>query len=403
MTKTTKWSGPEVGDIFRQIGSDYRSKHDLPLHQLKAMNALEKCRSAALGGHKEKCDNDKCGHERISYNSCRNRHCPKCQFMAKEKWLINRKRDLLPISYFHIVFTIPDDLKAIALINQRVVYNIMFKSASETLLQLGRDPRHLGAEIGFLTVLHTWGQNLMDHPHLHCIVTGGGLSKDGERWIYPKKISKNRDFFVHINIISDLFKKKFIAYLKEAYQEGQIKCIGKTSHLSDPKSFAQLCNTLYEKKWNSYCKESFGGPEQVINYLGRYTHRVAISNHRIMSISDNAVTIKWKDYKDENKNKLLTLTADEFVRRFLLHILPRGYFKIRYYGILSNRSHKTKLKKCKEILKVLDKPDEEKHTTINWLELFFELTGIDLRVCPKCGIGYMKSIGLINPDKHAPP
>ena len=403
MMRENRSNRPEVADIFRLFGPAYRKSAKLPLKNLKAMSAIETCRTAALGGHIDQCD--RCGHERISYNSCRNRHCPKCQFMAKEKWLLARKQDLLPIRYFHIVFIIPDALNPLALINQSSIYNALFRSASETLLELGGDPKHLGAEIGVTAVLHTWGQNLMDHPHLHCIVTGGGLAGDGRRWIYPKKINKNKQFFVHVNVISDLFKKKFIAHLKEARQNGDLKFVGKTSYLASSARFTKFKNELYQKKWITYCKETFGGPEQVINYLGRYTHRVAISNHRIVNLNsmDNKVTFLWKDYKDHSQQKPMTLDAFEFIRRFLLHILPRGFYKIRYYGILSNRRRKTKLEQCKKVLRSCNSLENNSSPSIDWIELLLELTGIDLRICPVCNKGRMRSKEMIVSLHYAPP
>jgi len=391
--------GPEVADVFRQFDSAYRKTHKLSLQQHNAMNAIIACRTAALGGFIDKCDT--CGYERVSYCSCRNRHCPKCQALAKEKWLLARKQDLLPISYFHVVFTMPDSLNPLARVNQKVVYNILFKAGSETLLELGRDPKHLGAEIGIIAVLHTWGQNLMDHPHLHCIITGGGLSKDGSQWIYPKKTQKGNEFFVHVNVISTLFKKKFMAYLKDAYDAGKLKFVGKISYLQSKIQFNKFKDELYNKKWITYCKETFGKPDHVINYLGGYTHRVAISNNRIVKFEDAKVTFKWKDYSDHNKDKLMTLQASEFIRRFLLHILPKGFFKIRYYGILSNRNHKTKLAKCKDVLKVSE--SEPDPTSIDWIDFFFDLTGIDLRICPVCKQGRMIPKGKITPFNHSPP
>ena len=341
----------EVGDIFRQFGSAYREIRRLPLHQLKAMSAIEKCRTAALGGHIDICE--KCGYERISYNSCRNRHCPKCQSLVRERWVLARQQELLPISYFHVVFTLPDELNRLCLVNQKVMYDLLFRAGSETILDLGKDARHIGGKVGLIAVLHTWGQNLMDHPHLHCIVTGGGLSNDGTTWMTPKKTTPKKDFFIHVNIISDLFKKKFLVYLKQAYQSGKLKFVGEIEALADNNKFQELIDKLYDKKWNSYCKKPFSGPEKVLNYLGRYTHRVAISNNRIVTLEAGNVTFKWRDYRDSNKNKLMTVDVFEFMRRFLLHILPKGYFKIRYYGLLARRNRRTDLELCQRLLKEL--------------------------------------------------
>ncbi|MBU0486319.1 MAG: IS91 family transposase [Bacteroidetes bacterium] len=374
----------KIGSLFREFGAPYRTAHPLPLAQHKALRAIERCRTAALGGHVDRCDH--CGYERISYNSCRNRHCPNCQSLARERWLLDRKRELLPICYFHIVFTIPDELNPIALVNQRLVYDLLFQAASETLLTLVRDPRHVGGVPGIIAVLHTWGQNLMDHPHLHCIVTGGGLSEDGQSWLSPRKMTPGKVFFIHVKVISDLFKKKFLAYLKQRYQAGEFKWVGRINYLQDAAAFRQLLNQLYAKPWVVYCKKPFGGPKQVLGYLGRYTHRVAISNQRIVKIAAGKVTFKWRDYRDGSKTKLMTLDVFEFMRRFLLHILPYRYYKIRYYGLFSNRYRKAKLSCCQQILEVIQDEFPER---LCWEDLLLELCGLDVRKCPHCQIGRM--------------
>lgn len=388
-----------MADIFRFYGSSYREANSLPLYKLKAMSAIESCRTSVLGGHIDECD--LCGHQRNSYNSCRNRHCPKCQSLAKEKWLTARMAYLLPIPYFHVVFTIPKSLNRLTLVNQKVVYGILFRSAKETLLELGKDPKHLGGDIGFIAVLHTWGQTLIDHPHLHCIVTGGGLSEDGKKWLSPKKAIK-KDFFIHVNIISDLFKKKFLAYFKEAYLLDTLKFVGEITSLGTKCEFTKLIKELYKKKWNTYCKEPFGGPEHVLKYLGGYTHRVAISNNRIIKLENDKVTFRWRDYNDNNKNKTMSLDAFEFIRRFLLHILPSGFVKIRYYGILSSRNRKTKLKKCKDILGVTVNKEITTSQPESWEDLLFKLNGIDPRICPRCKKGHMVLKEVIQPLKRAP-
>jgi predicted Zn-ribbon and HTH transcriptional regulator len=390
----------EVGDIVRQFGAAYRQEHKLPLQQLKAMTAIEKCRTRALGGHIDVCD--ECGYERISYNSCRNRHCPKCQSLARERWVLARQQELLPICYFHIVFTLPDELNRLCLVNQRVMYDLLFRAGSETILDLGKDARHIGGKVGLIAVLHTWGQNLMDHPHLHCIVTGGGLSVDGQCWVYPKKMTPRKDFFIHVNIISDLFKKKFLAYLRQAYRAGKLQFVGETAYLARGNNFQQLLDSLYQKKWNSYCKKPFGGPEKVLNYLGRYTHRVAISNHRIVKLEAGNVTFKWRDYRDGNKHKLITVDVFEFMRRFLLHILPHGFFKIRYYGILASRNHRTDLELCQRLLQVAVKIAEQAKK-LSWEDLMLELFDIDVRRCPVCGKGRLVARQMIPWNSHAPP
>ncbi len=379
-------SGYEVAGIFRMYGKEYIEMQKQPAYILKTIGAIEKCRTSSLGGHMEKCD--KCGHKRISYNSCRNRHCPKCQSLAREKWITERKKELLPVKYFHIVLTIPEELNRIALQNKKIVYDILFKAGSETLLKLGKDEKHLGGELGIIAVLHTWGQNLTEHPHLHCIVPGGGLSTRENKWEKPKK-SKRKDFFIHVNVISDLFKKKFLYYIKKVYDKGELQFLGKIEGLNDHGGFKQLLNELYSKKWITYCKHPFGGPEQVINYLGRYTHRVAISNHRIKSIEGGRITFGYKDYRDCNKTKEMTLEAGEFIRRFLLHVLPDNFYKIRYYGILSSRNKKIKLTQCMRILGIQEKITEESVTTKSWKEMLYELTGVDVTQCPECKKGKM--------------
>lgn len=390
-----------VGHIFREYGDAYRKIYQPPLYHLKAMNALAKCRTAALGGIKYQCDNDGCTYQVICYKPCGNRHCPQCDFLKKEKWIAARQRELLPVTYYHIVFTIADDLNPIALVNQRVLYDILFRAGSETLLDLCNDAKHLGGEIGIMAFLHTWGQNLLDHPHLHCIVPGGGLSPDGTKWLEPKKTTTVRDFFIHVNILSDLFQKKFLAYFKEAYLKGELKLVGNISYLRNRYAFKRLLNQLYAKKWISYCENSVRKPENVLAYLGRYAYRVAITNRRLVSLEDDRVTFRWHDYRD-GKDKLMTLDVHEFIRRFLLHILPSGYFKIRYYGILASRNRKTKLKRCKELLGIKVNLDEDAIATVDWQELLYELTGIDLRRCPRCKQGKLIGIEIL-PKVHSPP
>jgi len=362
--------GIEISDIFREYGSEFRKIYSLSESQTSIMNLIVNCRTASLGSHIEKCDN--CGYEVIAYNSCRNRHCPKCQSTQREQWIARRESELLPVPYYHIVFTIPDILNNLFLVNKRILYGILFKSASETLLTLGKDPKHLGAEIGIIAVLHTWGQTLTDHPHLHCIVPGGGLTKDGKKWKYPKK-ARRKKFFIHVNVISDLFMKKFLFYFKRAYKNKELKFLGKVKDMGSKKEFYKLLNELYEKKWITYCKEPFGSPKQVIEYLGRYTHRVAISNSRIKRIENGNVVFEYKDYRD-SKKKEMALSPVEFIRRFMLHILPNGFFKIRYYRMLSSRKKKTVLQKCREVLnkhKIKEPQNTESPKTHGWK-------------CPKC-------------------
>lgn len=377
----------EVAEIFHQYGEEYRRQHKLSSVGLKAMKAIENCRTSKLGGHVDECD--ECGHLKISYNSCRNRHCPKCQSLAKEQWLEERKKDLLPIPYFHIVFTLPHELRTLAAINKKQVYSLLYKASSRTLIELSKDPKYLGANIGFLSILHTWGQNLMDHPHIHSIVTGGGLSFDEKQWLSSKK-----DFYLPVKVMSRLFRGKFLFYLKQSYQQEKIKLPIQMTE------FQKLIDNLYQKEWVVYCKPPFKNSQYVLEYLSRYTHRVAISNNRIIKFESDKVTFKWKDYKQNQQNKYLTLDIYEFIRRFLLHILPQGFVKIRYYGILSNRNRETKLKRCKEIFHI---HHEEAKTKITWQELLFKITGIDPALCPKCKKGRLIHKQEFKPKCFSPP
>ena len=372
----------EVADVFRAFGPAYREAHELPLRHLRVMRAIEICRTADLGGHLDQCDH--CGTIRISYNSCRNRHCPKCQCLEKERWLEAREKDLLPTPYFHVVFTLPEGLRPLALRNQKVLYNLLFKAVSETLTELARDSKHLGAEIGFMAILHTWSQTLIDHPHLHCLVTGGGLSLDGKRWLRSKK-----DFFIPVKVLSCLFRGKFLDGLKREYEAGELRFPGQIEGLKEASAFTRFLTNLYHQPWVVYCKPPLKRPEKVVDYLGRYTHRVALSNDRLIKMEDNRVTFRWRDSADNNKIKLLTLEAFEFIRRFLLHVLPEQFVKIRYYGILSHRSRKGKLLRCKKLLGVLIPEESKEVLKETWQDLLTRITGVDPRVCPYCGKGKM--------------
>jgi len=358
------------------------------------MRAIELCRTAELGGHVDRCDH--CGKLKVSYNSCRNRHCPKCQGLDKERWLEARKRDLLPTTYFHVVFTLPDSLRPLALRNQEVVYNILFKAASETLRTLTRDPKHLGAEIGFIAVLHTWSQILMDHPHLHCIVTGGGLSPDQTQWIPCKK-----DFFLPVKALSRLFRGKFLAYLNDARQKGKLKFPGKIDHMQQDGSFNELLSDLYQKDWVVYCKRPFSNAETVMDYLGRYTHRVAISNDRVVHMEGDQVTFRYRDRTENDTVKYMTLDAEEFIRRFLMHILPDQFIKIRHYGILSNRNRHSKLVVAKTLLGISD-PNLSTDVRETWQDLLTRITGCDPRICPYCGKGRMVLKEVLKPSALSP-
>ena len=319
---------PEVADVFRTYEREFFAQwgHVLGPRQRKAFAAIRDCRTAALGGHVEYVEQcDQCGHRVISYNSCRDRHCPKCQASSRAKWLAERQADLLPVPYFHVVFTLPQQIGGLALQNAREIYGILFRAASETLLTIAADPKRLGAAIGFLAVLHTWGQNLHMHPHLHCVVPGGGIGPDGASWVGCRKSS----FLLPREVLGCRFRNLFLTYLKQLFEEGKLRFHGEMAGLARPAAFAALCNRARRIKWVVHAKPPFGGPEQVLKYLARYTHRVAISNSRILSIESGKVTFLWKDYADGNKTKAMTLDAVEFIRRFLLHILPKGFVRIR--------------------------------------------------------------------------
>ncbi|MCB2298160.1 IS91 family transposase [Clostridium tagluense] len=363
----------EDQDIFLRYGAEYRENHKLTLVQLKAMSAIEKCRTSQLGGHVDVCDN--CGNTEISYNSCRNRHCPKCQSLAKERWIDNQKSNLLNIGYFHVVFTIPDTINLMAYQNQKEIYTLLFKTVAKTLSELASDKKYLGATLGFTSVLHTWSQNLMHHPHIHCIVPGGGLSST-VKWIN----SKNK-FFIPVKVLSRKFRGKFLYYLKQLYHQNKLEFHGSQAYLANENEFEALLSSTYSKEWVVYCKPPFKNSASVVEYLGRYTHRVAISNKRIINIENGTVTFKWRDYKDESKCKIMTIAADEFIRRFLIHILPSRFMKIRHYGLLGNRNKTTKLKLCKQLTNTPIIIKEKLST----LMLIQKLTGRDCSKCPICG------------------
>jgi hypothetical protein len=378
---------PEVADVFRMYEKNFFAQwgHVLGPEQRKAFEAIRDCRTAALGGHVqhvEQCDT--CGHLAISYNSCRNRHCPKCQAVARAKWLAARESELLPVPYFHVVFTLPPQIGGLALQNARQIYSILFRAASEALLTIAADPKRLGAAMGFLAVLHTWGQNLHLHPHLHCVVPGGGIGPDGESWIGCRKPS----FLLPVAVLGTRFRNVFLAYLKNAFQEGKLRFHGEMAELAKPRAFEALCRKAGKIKWVVHAKPPFGGPAQVLKYLARYTHRVAISNRRLLSKEDGRVTFEWKDYANGGKTSTMTLDAVEFIRRFLLHILPSGFVRIRQYGFLANRARGEKLAFCRKLLgsstTVLDQAvvNRDEKEPIR-------------RPCPVCKTGHMISVGIV--------
>ena len=340
-------AGLEVADIFRRHGERYRQTHDTHLGRVerRVMSAVETCRTARLGGHVQQCQD--CAALRIAYNSCRNRHCPKCQGQASRDWLAARQADLLPVGYFHVVFTLPQQIAAIAFQNKSTVYTILFRAVAETLRKLAADPRHLGAEIGFIAVLHSWGQNLHYHPHIHCIVPGGGLSADQSRWVACRA-----SFFLPVRVLSRLFRRLFLEELKQAYDLGQLRFFGDIAGLADPAALNHIVKETRRVDWVVYAKPPFAGPQQVLAYLGRYTHRIAISNSRLVSIDGDRVTFRWKDYRTGGRQKVMTLDAHEFIRRFLLHTVPDGFHRIRHYGLLANGHRQLKLDLCRSLLDV---------------------------------------------------
>ena len=357
-----------------EIGlEEYLEKNKTIGYKQKVIRAIKNCKSDKLGAHKYVCD--ECGYEEIAYNSCRNRHCPNCQTGKKLKWIEARKDEVLNIKYYHVVFTIPSEIYNIAIQNQSKIYKIMFKASAETLQELAEDEKYLGGEIGFFSILHTWGQNLMYHPHIHCVVTGGGLTELG-KWV-----EKEEDFFIPVKVMSRKFKGKFLSYMKKE----KLEFYGKNKELENPAIYNDLIQSMYSKEWVVYCKEPFENANSVIQYLGRYTHRVAISNERIVKIGDGKVTFKWRDYKDNNKMKEMTITIEEFIRRFLIHILPPKFMKIRYYGILGNRNKKKKLLKCK----ILTRTKIYKKKELPTLELLKKVLGKDFNLCPNCKKGHM--------------
>jgi hypothetical protein len=373
----------EVADIFRQYAEPYLTRHGASPQQQRVMRDIQACRTAMLGGHVEQCD--RCGHQAISYNSCRNRHCPKCQGPARARWLDARAGELLPAPYFHVIFTLPGILAPLVLQNPIVVYDLLFQSVAATLLEVAANPRRLGARIGFLTVLHTWGQNLMHHPHVHCVVPAGGLSSDGANWI-----SGIANFFLPVRVLSRVFRGKFISGLKAAFDEGVLQFHGQLKALAGAAAMERLLDLSVRNEWVVYAKPPFGGPAQVLKYLARYTHRVAISNHRLLAMEDGKVTFRWKDYAHESKPSVMTLDATEFIRRFLMHVMPRSFVRIRYYGFMANRRRAENLQRCRQLISSEKVPQTENHSAMA------PSTGPGEEVvacCPACRHGRMRIVG----------
>lgn len=373
----------EVADIVRRYGDRYRLAHPVSLAQRRVMTAIAQCRTAALGGHVEQCD--RCQHVRVWYNSCRNRHCPKCQSLARAEWIERREADVLDCPYFHVVFAVPEAIAEIAYSNKAVVYGILFRAAAETLRTIAADPKHLGAQIGFFLVLHTWGQQLQHHPHVHGVVTGGGLGRDGTRWIACRP-----GFFLPVRVLSRLFRRLFLQSLQQAFDAGRLHFAGALAVLAEPTSFARHLAAARQTEWVVYAKRPFAGPRQVLDYVGRYTHRVALSNNRLVALDDDQVRFRWKDYRAESQVKTMTLAATEFLRRFLLHVLPRGFQRIRYYGLLGHRHRTEQLARCRALLGTSAPPTAGSHG--DYRDRLEALTGVSLRVCPVCREGQMVAV-----------
>ena len=392
-----KW---EVADVFRRYGDTYRNKHGASMSQAqrRVMTAIEVCRTAALGGHLERCD--QCGHERNCFNSCRDRHCPKCQSLARAQWIEDRQAELLEVGYFHVVFTVPQEIAAIAYQNKELVLGILFRVTAETLRTIAADPKHLGAEIGFFAVLHTWGSNLQFHPHLHCVVPGGGLSPDGQRWVSCCR----PNFFLPVRVLSKLFKRLFLEALQAAFDAGKLQFFESLEPLREAVAFARQVAKMKACDWVVYAKQPFAGPQQVLDYVGRYTHRVALSNNRLLDIEGDQVQFKWKDYRNGDRLKTMTLSADEFIRRFLMHVLPAGFHRIRYYGFLGNRYRNEKLTQCRRLLGMqhAEAGDDLPPPSKDYRERYEELTGRSLQVCPHCREGNMIVVAILPKFIHRP-
>jgi len=379
---------PELADIFRSYGQQYRDKNVLTAQQYKVMKRIEICRTAALGGHVEACD--QCGYTQNAYNSCRDRHCPKCQTMVKEKWLNNRKAELLPCPYFHNVFTLPHELNSLIMVNKRIMLALLFTAVKETLQVFARDPQwRIEGQLGFISVLHTWNQKLMDHFHLHCIIPAGALSYERKSWI-----SASRKYLFRVQSLAKEFQRRYLNKLEKAYRKNTLSLNGRAAGYKDEKQFLQLLSVLWDKQWITYAKQPFGGPEQVLEYLGRYTHRVAITNNRIIAIENGSVRFRYCDRSDDNKEKELTVSADEFIRRFLLHVLPRGFTKIRYYGFLAHANKKT----CIELIRMfIDATTAYVQKLVESVqEMMLRLNGVDIGCCPQCGKGKLVYLRLID-------
>jgi hypothetical protein len=377
----------ELADIVRAHGAAYQHAHPLGRAQRRARRAIADCRTAALGGHRAVCTT--CGAERITYNSCRNRHCPKCQRVATERWLAARRREVLPIPYFHVVFTLPHALNPLAHSHPRLIYRFLFQAAASTLTRFGRDPRHLGGDLGVTAILHTWGQTLTQHVHVHCVVTGGALARDGARWIPARP-----NFLFPVRALAQVFRGRYLAGLRRAFDRGDLHLTGGLAPLAEPAAFAAWLGELRAQAWIVYCKPPFAGPEHVLAYLGRYTHRVAISNDRLVAVADGRVRFRWRDYADGDRVKVMDLDGDEFLRRFLLHVVPDGFVRIRYFGLLANRRRTTALAQCRALLAQPPPPALPPESVRG---LLLRLTGIDIEHCPVCTHGSLRRLEVLRP------
>ena len=390
-------TGLEVADVVRKFGEGFLAAHGKSLRRehRRVLAAITACRTAALGGHLYRCA--RCDTERPVYNSCRNRHCPKCQALASARWVNARRAELLPVPYFHVVFTLPEALRPLWLRNPRTLHRLFFRAAADTLLEAAADRQHLGARIGLLAILHTWTQTLLYHPHLHVVVPGGGLTADGVRWIGCRP-----DYFLPVQVLSRLFRGKLLSGLKGLHRQGDVACTGPLQTLNDDRRFAELLAPLYETDWVVYAKPPFGGPEQVLIYLARYTHRIALSNHRLLRMEGDFVVFTWRDRAAGDRVRTMRLHGHEFLRRFLLHVLPDGFVRIRAYGLLANRTRRTGLGRCRELLGVPEEaacPDAEPV----WTELLTRLTGRDPTNCPACGHGSLLLLAEIPATGRGPP
>jgi len=377
----------EVAEVFRRYQEAYLATHTASFEQRRVVRDLIACRTAALGGHLRRCHT--CGHEQIAYNSCRNRHCPKCQAQKQAAWLEAQCANLLDVPYYHIVFTLPQALSPLALQNKRVLYGLLFRAASETLSTIARDPKHLGAKIGFTAVLHTWGQTLLHHPHLHCVVPAGGLSPDERRWVGARE-----QFFLPVRVLSRLFRGKYLAYLRQAYRDGALVLAGQLKHLAEPRAWRALLEPIGKIDWVVYAKAPFGSAEQVLKYLARYTHRVAISNRRLVSLEHGQLAFAYKDYRRGQRERVMRLAAVEFMRRFLLHVLPKGFVRIRHYGLLANRCRKDNLRLCRRLLGSEPESDTEPTRSTE--------TASSPDLCPACQQGQMLTMAKLPPSRASP-